>query len=922
MERQESEVPNDSEHLGDTREGFETCDPINEARKSPAVISSKDRNPIPTDPRRSSRRANTDPKSDATDDASGMTVPATSRRGRVNLPVKKGSEEDDYVATSGDADDTLPSDGSFTSEADNMDNFIEEDDAPYKAQRRVKSRRKVGRVVESEDEACATSNAEDIQAEVDDLHSPKGEERRRALRDRTNRPDYAVPPPLPEQMFSDSASRKRNTPLRSFRSLYPEYGSLGLGYAASSRQTFGDFGPPKGIASDSSLDSSDDDGQTNRSGGRLLGSVAARNRTQSDRAQDTGFKDFGRVKGANMADADPIAVDKSIDFQSIGGLKDHINQLKEMVSLPLLYPEVFQRFHISPPRGVLFHGPPGTGKTLMARALAASCSSESTKISFYMRKGADCLSKWVGEAERQLRLLFEEAKNNQPSIIFFDEIDGLAPVRSAKQDQIHASIVSTLLALMDGMDSRGQVVIIGATNRPDSIDPALRRPGRFDREFYFPLPELDSRRDIIAIHTRKWDPPLSDEFTSALAEQTKGYGGADLRALCTEAALYAVQRRYPQIYQSAKKLVIDPTTISVTPRDFTLAISKIVPSSARSTASSAMALPVHLVPLLSEPLTRTLRAIDNMLPRSKKQTALEESTHVIEDTTFEKENLKQRKALRFSRESATYNDLVLDNLRIHRPRLLISGHEGSGQEHIGRAILQHLEGIHVRTLDLAAIFGDPNSTAEASLIQAFTEARRHPPSALYMPSVELWFSVASESLQFTLKSLLSAIGTNERVAVIGTANRTLADLPPPVKELFGQTATSYLALEKPSPDRRYTFFNFLVSLISMSPAQMPDTQTQRRVLETLPVAPAPAPREISKAEKKAMDVKDKKTKLVLKAKLGPLMELLRTRYKRFKKPAIVKTCFRFEFTRLMRLGRKRYTTPPSRRRCSSFEHLR
>ena len=129
-------------------------------------------------------------------------------------------------------------------------------------------------------------------------------------------------------------------------------------------------------------------------------------------------------------------------------------------------------------------------------------------IAFFMRKGADCLSKWVGEAERQLRLLFEEAKNQQPSIIFFDEIDGLAPVRSSKQDQIHASIVSTLLALMDGMDGRGQVIVIGATNRPDAIDPALRRPGRFDREFdrefYFPLPSLEAREKILGIMTKKW----------------------------------------------------------------------------------------------------------------------------------------------------------------------------------------------------------------------------------------------------------------------------------------------------------------------------------------------------------------------------------------------------------------------------------
>lgn len=171
-----------------------------------------------------------------------------------------------------------------------------------------------------------------------------------------------------------------------------------------------------------------------------------------------------------------------------------------------------------------------------------------------MRKGADCLSKWVGEAERQLRLLFDEAKACQPSIIFFDEIDGLAPVRSSKQDQIHASIVSTLLALMDGMDGRGefrehldgeranidgrssqslgQVIVIGATNRPDSIDPALRRPGRFDREFYFPLPSLPAREKILGIQTKKWngwEGEKGDETRAMLAKMTKGYGGADLR---------------------------------------------------------------------------------------------------------------------------------------------------------------------------------------------------------------------------------------------------------------------------------------------------------------------------------------------------------------------------------------------------------
>ena len=225
-----------------------------------------------------------------------------------------------------------------------------------------------------------------------------------------------------------------------------------------------------------------------------------------------------------------------------------------MTLLPLLYPEVFQRFNLTPPRGVLFHGPPGTGKTLLARALAASTRSNGKGIcklihdsyqtshanvllaAFYMRKGADALSKWVGEAERQLRLLFEEAKNTQPSIIFFDEIDGLAPVRSSKQDQIHASIVSTLLALMDGMDGRGQVIVIGATNRPDAVDPALRRPGRFDREFYFPLPNVDARAKILSILTKKWEGWQDEkavERIQNLAKVTKGYGGADLRVSST-----------------------------------------------------------------------------------------------------------------------------------------------------------------------------------------------------------------------------------------------------------------------------------------------------------------------------------------------------------------------------------------------------
>ena len=281
-------------------------------------------------------------------------------------------------------------------------------------------------------------------------------------------------------------------------------------------------------------------------------------------------------------------------FSRIAGMENYVGRLKEMIVFPLLYPDLFTRLNINPPRGVLFYGPPGTGKTLMARLLAESCSTSERKVSFFMRNGSDCLSKWIGEAERNLKLLFQKAKECQPSIIFFDELDGLAPERSGKADQSHISLVSTLLALMDGLDDRGNVVVIGATNRIHALDPALRRPGRFDREFYFPLPDDAVRKEILQVHVRNWDPKPSDELLDTLAKSTFGFAGADLKALCTEAAFRALRRSCPRAYEDDHEAALrdlQSMAVSVQATDFATALAEMIPSTRRHSPSDPPTLP-------------------------------------------------------------------------------------------------------------------------------------------------------------------------------------------------------------------------------------------------------------------------------------------------------------------------------------------
>lgn len=329
---------------------------------------------------------------------------------------------------------------------------------------------------------------------------------------------------------------------------------------------------------------------------------------------------IGGTKSSNISAAEEEEEEEKLGggWESVAGLQHVIDCMKEVVVLPLLYPELFNHLHITPPRGVLLHGYPGTGKTHVVRALVGSCARGDKRIAYFSRKGADCLGKYVGESEKHLKKLFEVAEECQPSIIFFDEIDGLAPSRMStsrqQQDQTHISVVSTLLSLLDGLKSRGSVVVIGATNRPNSIDPALRRPGRFDREIYFPLPSLQDRISILSLYTQKWPKTLHHSnqlpLLQWIATQTSGFAGADLQALCTQTAIIALKRSFS--LKPTTHLVSDLNVV-VQERDWLEALSTSPPPCSRREASSitengvaSSPLPSHLIPCLIQPLSTLL----------------------------------------------------------------------------------------------------------------------------------------------------------------------------------------------------------------------------------------------------------------------------------------------------------------------------
>ena len=265
-----------------------------------------------------------------------------------------------------------------------------------------------------------------------------------------------------------------------------------------------------------------------------------------------------------------------ITYEDIGGLQNEIQRVREMVELPMKHPQIFKKLGIEPPQGVLLHGPPGTGKTLLAKAVA-----NETSASFFSIAGPEIISKYYGESEQQLREIFEDATEESPSIIFIDELDSIAPKREDVTGEVERRVVAQLLTMMDGLETRGQVIVIGATNRVDSVDPALRRPGRFDSEIEIGVPDEVGRKEILQIHTRGM--PLSDDVSlDYLADETHGFVGADIESLTKEAAMKALRRYLPEIDLDEED--VPPSLIDrmiVKRADFNDALSDVEPSAMR-----------------------------------------------------------------------------------------------------------------------------------------------------------------------------------------------------------------------------------------------------------------------------------------------------------------------------------------------------
>ena len=422
-------------------------------------------------------------------------------------------------------------------------------------------------------------------------------------------------------------------------------------------------------------------------------------------------------------------------YEDVGGLHEEIQRVREMVELPLRHPELFQRLGIDPPKGVLLHGPPGCGKTLLARAVA-----NESEANFFSINGPEIMSKFYGESEARLREIFQQAQQNAPGIIFIDELDAIAPKREEVTGEVERRVVAQLLALMDGLSGRGNVIVIGATNRPGALDPALRRPGRFDREIEIGVPDKQGRYEIIQIHTRGM-PLAEDVDLKKLSAMTHGYTGADLSALGRETAMKALRRYLPQINLEEER--IPPSVLEkmeITMGDFMDAYKEVTPTAMRE---------VYIeVPTIH---WTDIGGLDEV-----------------------KQELKE------AVEWPLKTPEIFDRLGIRPPKgILIYGPPGCGKTLLARGVATESEANFI-TIKGPEVFSKWVGESEKAIREVFRKARMAAPSVIFFDEIDslaprrgVGFSDSgvSERVISQLLTEMDGIITLEDIVVIAATNR-------------------------------------------------------------------------------------------------------------------------------------------------------
>lgn len=458
-----------------------------------------------------------------------------------------------------------------------------------------------------------------------------------------------------------------------------------------------------------------------------------------------------------------------VSYEDVGGLGNELRLVREMVELPLRYAEAFERLGIEAPKGVLLYGPPGTGKTLIARAIASE-----TKLHFIRVNGPEIIHKFYGESEARLREIFEEATRKAPSIIFIDEIDAIAPKRAEVLGDVEKRVVAQLLALMDGMVSRGHVIVIGATNIPEMIDPALRRPGRFDREIVLPVPNIEGRREILRIHSRHM-PLAPDVDLDRLAQITHGFVGADLEVLCKEAGMVTL-RRYLSLEgeNHLDAILATPEKLQIRMQDFLTALREIEPTATREFYTERSTVRWHHIGGLSK-IKETLISIVDWPTR--------------------------------------YPELFAAGKVFPPKGVLFSGPSGTGKTLMAKALAGET-GLNFISISGPILFSKWLGESEKALHQIFKKAKQSAPCILFFDEIDALVPTrslasdggAAERVASQLFNELDNLSDHSQVIVLGATNRE--DLLDPALMRAGRL--DYVLLF-PIPDERDRLEIFQVS---------------------------------------------------------------------------------------------------------------